>query len=54
MALSTQDLAAILGIFTQHKDWDELSELINYDAKALRTRVYEELFTTIKYDLDSY
>ena len=51
MAFTTDELGAMLSVFNYYQDWDDLSELIEYDVKALRAKIMSEMMTAISYDL---
>jgi hypothetical protein len=52
MALSTDELGAMLNVFTYYQDWDDLSELIEYDVHKLREKIMSEMISQISYDLE--
>ena len=52
MALTTTELGAMLNVFTYYQDWDDLSELIEYDVHKLRAKIMSEMISQISYDLE--
>ena len=52
MAFTTDELGAMLDVFTYYQDWDDLSELIEYDVKALRAKIMSEMSAAILHDLE--
>ena len=52
MTLTTTELGAMLNVFNYYQDWDDLSELIEYDVKALREKIISEMMSAICYDLE--
>ena len=52
MRLSNQELSALLNVFTYYQDWEELSELIEYDVHKLRTKLMSEMLSQVSYDLE--
>jgi hypothetical protein len=52
MAFTTDELGAMLNVFTYYQDWDDLSELIEYDVHKLREKIMSEMISQISYDLE--
>ena len=52
MALSTTELSAMLNVFTYYQDWDDLSELIEYDVHKLRSKLMSEMMSVVSYDFE--
>jgi hypothetical protein len=52
MAFTTDELGAMLSVFNYYQDWDDLSELIEYDVQTLRTKIMSEMSAAILYDLE--
>lgn len=52
MALHTQELNALLDVFTYAGDWDALSEMIEYDVHKLRAKLLTEMNSQVSYELE--
>jgi len=52
MAFTTVELSAILNVFSYYQDWDDLSELIQYDVSTLRAKIMSEMMSKVSYDLE--
>jgi hypothetical protein len=52
MTLSNQELNALLDVFTYYSDWDDLSELIQYDVHELRSKLMSEMMMQSSYELE--
>ena len=52
MAFTTVELNAMLNVFAYYQDWDDLSELIQYDVPTLRAKIMSEMMTKVSYDLE--
>ena len=52
MTLSMTELNAMLNVFTYYQDWDDLSELIEYDVHKLREKLMSEMVSQVSYELE--
>lgn len=52
MALNTEELNALLEVFTFAGDLDALSAMIEYDVYELQAKLMSELNSQVSYDLE--
>ena len=52
MTLNTKEINALLEVFSYCRNWEELSELIEYDVYKLRAKLMSEMMLQSSYDLE--
>jgi hypothetical protein len=52
MAFTNTELSAMLKVLTYCSNWEDLSELVEYDIYTLKAKIMSEMMTNMSYDLD--